>query len=239
MYKNNSFLAIVPARGGSKGLPGKNIKELCGKPMIAYTIEQALRSKYISDVIISTDSADIEKIAVEYGAKSHFLRPGYLASDNAKAIDNYIYTIDKLNKYFGYNIESFVSLQPTSPLRITEDIDGAIEIFMNKNADSVISYTEEYHPIEWHKYITKDGRFENIFEEKLLNRQEIRKSYFPNGAVFVFDYKLIKQNKYYGDNSYAYIMPRERSIDIDTIEDFKYAEFIMKAIEKTKGGSGV
>ena len=169
MYKNNSFLAIVPARGGSKGLPGKNIKELCGKPMIAYTIEQALRSKYISDVIISTDSADIEKIAVEYGAKSHFLRPGYLASDNAKAIDNYIYTIDKLNKYFGYNIESFVSLQPTSPLRITEDIDGAIEIFMNKNADSVISYTEEYHPIEWHKYITKDGRFENIFEETVLN----------------------------------------------------------------------
>ena len=72
MYKNNSFLAIVPARGGSKGLPGKNIKELCGKPMIAYTIEQALRSKYISEVIISTDSADIEKIAVEYGAKSHF-----------------------------------------------------------------------------------------------------------------------------------------------------------------------
>ena len=230
MYKNNNFLAIVPARSGSKGLPGKNIKELCGKPMIAYTIEQALRSKYINDVIISTDSADIEKIAVEYGAKSHFLRPGYLASDNAKAIDNYIYTIDRLNKYFGYNIENFVLLQPTSPLRSTEDIDGAIELFIEKKADSVISYTEEYHPIEWHKYITADGKVENIFEERLLNRQEIRKSYFPNGAVFVFDYKLLKQNKYYGDNSYAYIMPRERSIDIDTIEDFKYAEFIMNSI---------
>ena len=234
MYKNKRFLAIVPARGGSKGLPGKNIKELCGKPMVVHTIEQALKSKYISDVIISTDSKDIEKIAIEHGAKSYFLRPKYLASDNAKVIDNYIYTIDRLNKYFGYSIKSFVSLQPTSPLRNTEDIDGAIELFINKNADSVISYTEEYHPIEWHKYITKDGKFENIFEERLLNRQEIRKTYFPNGAVFVFDYNLIKQNKYYGDNSYAYIMPRERSIDIDTIEDFRYAEFIMNSIIKVK-----
>ena len=234
MYKNNSFLAIIPARGGSKGLPGKNIKDLCGKPMVVHTIEQALKSKYISDVIISTDSKDIEKIAIEHGAKSYFLRPKYLASDNAKVIDNYIYTIDRLNKYFGYSIKSFVSLQPTSPLRNTEDIDGAIELFINKNADSVISYTEEYHPIEWHKYITKDGKFENIFEERLLNRQEIRKTYFPNGAVFVFDYNLIKQNKYYGDNSYAYIMPRERSIDIDTIEDFRYAEFIMNSIIKVK-----
>ena len=221
------MIAIVPARGGSKGLPGKNIKDLLGKPMIAYTIEEALKSKNISEVIVSTDYKEIESVAIKYGAKSYFLRPEHLASDHAKAIDNYIYTIDRLNECFGYDIKNFVVLQPTSPLRTVEDIDGAIKLFKDKNADSVISYTEEYHPVEWHKYITKDGKFENIFNEKLLNRQEIRKSYFPNGAVFVFDYGLIKQKKYYSDNSYAYIMPRNRSTDVDTLEDFKYIEFLL------------
>lgn len=221
------MIAIVPARGGSKGLPGKNIKNLLGKPMIAYTIEEALKSEYITEVIISTDCKEIEAVATKYGAKSPFLRPEYLATDSAKAIDNYIYTIDRLNKEFAYDIKDFVLLQPTSPLRTVEDIDKSIELFKDKNADSVVSYTEEHHPIVWHKYITEDGKFENIFEEKLLNRQEIKKSYFPNGAVFVFDYRLIKQGKYYSDNSYAYIMPRNRSVDVDTIEDFKYIEFLM------------
>lgn len=222
------MIAIVPARGGSKGLPGKNIKDLLGKPMIVYTIEEALKSKYITEVIISTDCKEIEAVAIKYGAKSPFLRPEYLASDSAKAIDNYIYTIDRLNKEFAYDIKDFVLLQPTSPLRTVEDIDKSIELFKDKNADSVVSYTEEHHPIEWHKYITEDGKFENIFEEKLLNRQEIKKSYFPNGAVFVFDYKLIKQAKYYSDNSYAYIMPRNRSVDVDTLEDFRYIEFLLQ-----------
>jgi len=222
------MIAIVPARGGSKGLPGKNIKDLLGKPMIAYTIEEALKSKDITEVIISTDCKEIEEVAIKYGAKSLFLRPEYLATDSAKAIDNYIYTIDRLNKEFGYDIKDFILLQPTSPLRTVQDIDKSIELFKDKNADSVVSYTEEHHPIEWHKYITEDGKFENIFEEKLLNRQEIKKSYFPNGAVFVFDYELIKQGKYYSDNSYAYIMPRFRSVDVDTMEDFKYIEFLLQ-----------
>jgi len=220
-------IAIIPARGGSKGLPGKNIKDLLGKPMIAYTIEEALKSKYITDVIISTDCQEIENVAVEYGAKSLFLRPEFLASDNAKAVDNYIYTIDRLNQEFDYEIVEFTVLQPTSPLRIKDDIDNAIVLFKNKKADSVINYTEEHHPIEWHKYITEDGRFENIFKEKLLNRQEIKPSFYPNGAVFVFKYEMIKQKKYYTNKSYSYVMPRNRSADVDTIEDFKYIEFLM------------
>ncbi len=222
------MIAIIPARGGSKGLPGKNIKNLIGKPMIAYTIEVALKSKYITDVIISTDCIEIEKVAVKCGAKSLFLRPDYLASDTAKAVDNYIYTIDRLNKEFDYDIEDFVVLQPTSPLRMVDDIDNSIKLFKEKDADSVISYTEEHHPIKWHKYVTEDGKFENIFDDKLLNRQDIKPSYFPNGAVFVFNYGLVKQNKYYSENSYAYIMPRNRSSDVDTIDDFKYIEFLMK-----------
>ena len=222
------MVAIIPARGGSKGLPGKNIKDLLGLPMIAYTIKEALKSKYITDVIISTDCKEIEKVALEHGAKSYFLRPDDLASDSAKAIENYIYTVDRLNNEFDFKIADFIVLQPTSPLRIVNDIDNAIKIFKDKKADSVISYTEEHHPIEWHKYITDDGKFENIFEEKLLNRQEIKPSYFPNGAIFIFKYDLIKQNQYYSDNSYSYIMPRFRSIDVDTIEDFKYIEFLMQ-----------
>ncbi len=222
------MIAIIPARCGSKGLPGKNIKNLNGKPMIAYTIEEALKSKYISEVIISTDCKEIEEVAIRYGAKSPFLRPEHLANDSAKAIDNYIYTIDRLNSEFGYDIKNFIVLQPTSPLRKAADINGAIELFNEKKADSVISYTEEHHPIEWHKYITEDGKFENIFEEKLLNRQEIKKSYYPNGAVFVFQYDLIQQGKYYSDESYAYIMPRFRSVDVDTLDDFKYIEFLMR-----------
>jgi len=221
------MIAIVPARCGSKGLPGKNIKDLHGKPMIAYTIEEALKSQYIDEVIISTDCKEIEKIALEYGAKSLFLRPEVLASDTAIAIDNYIYTVDRLNEEFGYKIKDFVVLQPTSPLRKSIDIDGAVKLFNDKNADSVVSYTEEHHPIEWHKYITEDGKFENIFEEKLKNRQEIKPSYYPNGAIFVFKYEMIKQKKYYTDKSYSYIMPRDRSVDVDTMEDFKYIEFLL------------
>ena len=196
--------------------------------MIAYTIEAALESKYIENVIVSTDCKEIEDVAKKFGAKSHFLRPEELALDNSKAIDNYLYTINRLNDEFEYNVKNFIVLQPTSPLRAVEDIDGAIELFNHKKADSVVSYTEEHHPIEWHKHITEDGKFENIFNERLLNRQEYRPSYFPNGAIYVFNYKLIKNNLYYGDNSYAYIMPRHRSVDIDTLEDFQYAEFLMR-----------
>jgi N-acylneuraminate cytidylyltransferase/CMP-N,N'-diacetyllegionaminic acid synthase len=222
------MIAIIPARCDSKGLPGKNIRGLCGKPMIAYTIEAALESKYIKNVIISTDCKEIEDVAKKFGAKSYFLRPKELASDDSKAIDNYIYTVDRLNNDFDYSIDSFVVLQPTSPFRKASDIDNAIEIFKEKIADSVISYTKEQHPIEWHKYLTEEGKFENLFDERLLNRQEYRPSYFPNGAIYVFNYKLIKNNLYYGDNSYAYIMPRHRSVDIDTLEDFQYAEFLMR-----------
>ena len=223
------MIAIIPARCGSKGLPGKNIKNLLGKPMIAYTVEEALKSKYITEVIISTDCLEIEEVAKHYGAKSYFLRPEELATDQAKAIDNYIYTVDKLNTDFGFGINEFVVLQPTSPLRIVEDIDGAVELFRLKNADSVISYVEESHPVEWHKYLQQDGRLEHIFEDKLQNRQEIKRSYYPNGAVYVFDFEMIESGRYYTDNTFAYIMPRERSVDIDTIDDFKYVEYLMKA----------
>jgi len=222
------MIAIVPARGGSKGLPGKNIKCLLGKPLIAYTIEAALESKYITDVIISTDDKDIYEVALKYGATPTFLRPTELAKDDSLAIDNYIYTINRLRSDMNITIDSFVVLQPTSPLRVLGDIDEAIQIFNQKNADSVVSYTEESHPISWHKHLNENGKFEDIFNSKLDNRQGYRPTFYPNGAIFVFKSKLIESKEYYNDNSYAYIMPRCRSVDIDTQEDFNYAEFLLR-----------
>ena len=222
------MLAIIPARGGSKGLPGKNIKPLLGKPLIAYAIDAALKSKYISEVIVSTDDEKIAEVAVNHGAINPFMRPAELATDQARAVDNYIYTINRLNKTRADKIKYFIVLQPTSPLRTTEDIDGAIKMFYEKKADSVITYCEEHHPITWHKYLNKDHSFSNIFEDSLANRQAHRPTYYPNGAAFVFRFEIIKKEIYYTDNSYGYIMPRNRSVDIDTLEDFEYAKFLLQ-----------
>ena len=221
------MIAIIPARGGSKGLPRKNVRPLHGKPLIAYTVEEALKARNIDRVIISTDDEEIAKIAVEFGAELPFMRPAELASDTAMAVDNYIYTIDRLEKEGGKSIDAFVVLQPTSPLRIASDIDGAIELFQKKDADSVISYTKEAHPVSWHKYLDEEGRFVDIMEASINNRQNNRVSYYPNGAVYVFRTSIIRERKYYTKESYAYIMPRTRSVDIDFIEDFEYAEFLL------------
>ncbi len=221
------MIAIIPARGGSKGLPGKNIKPINGKPLIAYAVEAALKAKHIDRVIISTDDKEIADIAVQYGAELPFMRPEFLASDTAQAVDNYIYTIDRLEKEGGCTIDAFVVLQPTSPLRIAEDIDGAVELFIEKNADSVISYTPEAHPVTWHKYLDEEGGFVNIFPDSIDNRQANRTSFYPNGAVYVFKTDMIRERIYYTDKSYAYVMPRTRSVDIDYIEDFEYAEFLL------------
>lgn len=221
------MIAIIPARGGSKGLPGKNIRPLNGKPLIAYAVEAALKAKRIDKVIISTDDEEIARVAVQYGAELPFMRPAELASDTAMAVDNYIYTIGRLEEESGRTIDAFVVLQPTSPLRIAEDIDGAVELFNQKNADSVISYTQEAHPISWHKYLDDEGRFIDILDSNIKNRQDNRISYYPNGAVYVFRTSMIRNRKYYTEKSYAYIMPRTRSVDIDFIEDFEYAEFLL------------
>ncbi|MCP4323275.1 MAG: acylneuraminate cytidylyltransferase family protein [Psychromonas sp.] len=226
------MIAIIPARGGSKGLPGKNIKPLNGKPMIAYTIEAALSCPSISQVFVSTDDKEIYEVAIQYGAQETFLRPKELATDTALAIDNYIYTITRLNNESESQtkIDSFVVLQPTSPLRSSEDIEQAITLFKEKNADSVVSYCQEQHPISWHKYLDENQQLEDILPANIQNRQALRESYYPNGAIYVFSYQLIASQKYYSENSYPYVMPRSRSIDIDTIDDFNYAEFLLERL---------
>lgn len=222
------MIAIIPARGGSKGLPGKNIKLLHGKPLIAYTIEAAINSKEVSRVIVSTDCSDIQSVALSYGASVPFMRPKHLAEDHSRAIDTYKFTVDKLQRDENISIDEFIVLQPTSPLRISSDIDDAVRIFRDNNADSVISYTVESHPILWHKYLDENHKFIDIFHNQTIgNRQEHRLSYYPNGSVYIFKTKLVESGHYYSKNSFAYIMPRNRSIDIDTVDDFNYAEFVL------------
>ena len=221
------MIAIIPARGGSKGLPGKNIRDLKGKPLIAYAIDCARKARHIDQVIVSTDDPEIADVARQYGAEIPFLRPDYLASDTAQAVDNYIYTVDRLSREGKQPIDEFVVLLPTTPLRRSEDVDNAIELFRERQADSVISYTPEAHPIRWHKYLDADKAFVNIFDDTIANRQDLKISYYPNGAIYVFRTSVIKERKYYTEKSYAYVMPRSRSVDIDTLEDFQYAEFLL------------
>jgi CMP-N,N'-diacetyllegionaminic acid synthase len=221
------MIGIVPARGGSKGLPGKNIKDLCGKPMIAYTIQAALECTHIDKVIVSTDSEEIAEVAMKYGAECPFMRSGALATDAAKSIDVFKDIIPKLEQFYNKEINEIVILQPTSPLRLGQHIDEAIEIYLKKEADSVVSYRKEDHPVMWHKYISEDGVFENIFPEKVGNRQDEKPTYFPNGAIYIVKKDLINSGVYFNENSFAYIMENKYSVDIDSLEDFEFAEFLL------------
>ena len=221
------MLAIVPARSGSKGLANKNLKRLNGKPLICYTIEAAIKATHISEVIVSTDSEEIYTMGLECGAKPSFLRPDYLATDDSSIIDTYLYTLDRLETEWSRTFDNFVVLQPTSPLRSHTDIDNSITMFVEKQADAVISCCEENHPIHWHHYLDNEGVYTKIFDTKLDNRQENRLSFYPNGAVFVFKKSLIEQRQYYTKKTFGYVMPKNRSIDIDTMDDFEYAEFLL------------
>lgn len=221
------MIVVIPARGGSKGLPGKNIIDFCGVPLIAHAINAARQASEVSRIIVTTDCEDIAAVAREYGAEVPFMRPAGLASDTAVAIDVYLHVFDWLQETEHSSASELCVLLPTCPLRNSDDIDSAIKLFREQEAESVVSYTQESHPVSWHKYINEDGSFEGIFPGTLRNRQEERTSYYPNGAIFIFSKSLLESGKYYSDKSYAYLMPRNRSVDIDTLDDLKYAEFLV------------
>ena len=220
------MLAIIPARGGSKGLPGKNLKLIGGKPLIAHTIETALITAELTRIIVSTEDEEIARVAQQFGAEVPFMRPTNLASDNSLAIDTYKYTVDKLINDEGIDIDEFMILLPTSPLRDASDISNAVKIFRNKNADSVISVTKGEKPVSWFKTLGNDGKIlEN--DNALKNRQEETDYYCPNGSIYIFKKDLIDKAIYYSDKTYAYVMPKSRSVDIDFEIDLLFAEFLI------------
>ena len=232
MYKRKTILGLIPARGGSKGLPRKNIKSLLGKPLIAWTIEQALASKYLDRVVVSTNDKEIAEISKKYGAEIPFMRPKELAEDNAKGIDVVLHVIDWLKKNDRRKqYDLIMLLQPTSPLRKSEDIDKAIELLFLKEAKAIISVCEvDHHPL-WANTLPKDGCMKDFIRKEIKNknRQELPLLYRLNGAIYLAYCDYIKQCKsFIGKETFAYKMLRERSIDIDDEIDFKLAQILMK-----------
>ena len=228
------MLAIIPARGGSKGIHRKNIKNFCGKPLIFWTIEAAIKASGIDRIILSTEDHEIAEICSQYKeVEIPFMRPNDLAEDTSIAIDTYIYTIENLRKEQSLHYSDFVVLLPTSPLRSSKDIDKAIDIFINKDADSVIGCRELEFPRNWILDINHQGKiYKESKHKELSNRQDNREIHIPNGSIYILNYEKIKKHRtYYFDNSYAYIMPSHRSVDIDTAEDFHYAEYLKRKID--------
>jgi CMP-N,N'-diacetyllegionaminic acid synthase len=238
MYKKRRILAVIPARAGSRGLPGKNILSFCGKPLISWTIAQARASKYLDKVLVSSDDKKIAAISVQCGACVPFYRPKRLARSTSNMIEVVIHALDFLSKK-NEEYEIIVLLQPTSPLRTSRDIDSAIELFFKKKASSIISVCRcEHHPW-WSAALSKTLRIKKFLVntgELHRNRQVLPDFYRINGAVYVTDAHFFKKNRTFtaGKNAYAYIMPIERSSDIDSRFDFESAEFLAKKIKCRK-----
>ena len=226
MYNNKSFLAIIPARGGSKRLSRKNILDLAGKPLIAWSIEAGLNSKYIDQVIVTSDDDEILSIAREFGSEI-IKRPDELASDTATSFDAIKHTIDNLEKY-----DYIILLQPTSPLRDKNHIDEAIVMLETKNADAIVSVCEMDHSPLWSNTLPKDRSMCNFLRDEVLNKrsQDLETYYRLNGSIYICKTnKLLEENSFIlKDNIFAYKMDRKNSIDIDEEIDFKIAEILIQ-----------
>lgn len=231
MYGNKRILAVIPARGGSKRLPNKNIKVLCSKPLISWSIDAGLKSKYIDKLIVSTDSDEIAKVSKKSGADVPFIRPDYLATDSASSFDVIKHSIEFLGNK-GEHFDYIVLLQPTSPLRTTADIDLAIEELFSKKANSVTSVCEVDHSPLWSNTLPKNHSMNNFIRKSARgkNSQELKTYYRINGAVYVCLIKSLLEEKSFisKSKSFAYVMDKKKSVDIDTELDFIIAETILK-----------
>ncbi len=231
MIEKKKILAIIPARGGSKGLPGKNIKPLLGKPLIAWTIEQAKQSKYIDEIFVSTESSEIAKISDTFGVHVPILRPDKLAEDGSKSID----VIEHVIEYFGTNTMFFdlvVLLEPTSPLRESQDIDNAILRLINtKDAESIVGVckSESAHPS--FSVIIENG-FIKPYEKdyNTLRRQEIKDIYFFEGSLYLSYTASLKQRRtFYHEKTIPYIVPKWKSYEVDDLIDWIIIEALLTA----------
>lgn len=229
MLDKKKIIAVIPARGGSKRLQGKNILDFSGKPLIVWTISAALRSKYIDRVIVSTDDNEIAEISKKSGAEVPFVRPDALATEYASSIDVVIHAIEVIettNNLFDY----VVLLQPTSPLRTSLHIDEAIELLFEKEADSVISVSEAANNPLWCGVLPEDLNMTSFLDDKYKNTrsQDLPKYYVINGAIYICEKNRLVEEKtfFLSNNVYAYPMDKLLSIDIDTREDLDLAVFV-------------
>ena len=223
------IVAIIPARGGSKGLPRKNIIDLAGKPLIAWTIEAALKSKYITKTIVSSEDEEILNFSKNYGADV-IERPDNLASDTATSESVVDHTIDFL-QCNGEEFDILVLLQPTSPLRTSIDIDSAFETMFDNNSTAIISVFETDNKILKSFKYGVNGYIEGISNNKypFMRRQDLPKTYMPNGAIYIVNIDAFRISRgFMTDRTSCYVMPITRSLDIDTELDLRSIERIIK-----------
>ena len=230
MKNIKKIIALIPARGGSKGVPRKNIKILYKKPLISYSIEEGLKSKYIERVFVSTEDSEIAKISKNYNSEV-IERPFVYAQDDSHRRETIKHALSWLEQKENYFPDIIVFLQPTSPLRTTEDIDKALMIFFNNKCDSVVSVCESKESPYWTLSIEKEF-IEPLFGWEFFlekRRQDLPKTFSLNGAIYITSTeKFLENNNLFNKKTLPYIMPPERSIDIDQDIDFKLAEDILR-----------
>ncbi|WP_121616356.1 cytidylyltransferase domain-containing protein [Virgibacillus halodenitrificans] len=228
MYNGKKFLAIIPARSGSKGLKDKNIKDLNGKPMIAYTIEAAIESGVFTDIIVSTDSEKYAEIAKAHGAKVPFFRPDDLATDGATSTDMISYTLGELQEQ-GQAYDYFMLLQPTSPLRGAKDIVNAVSALFEKKANAIVSVCEAEHSPLLTNTLDDSLRMDDFLKNEFNKRRQVLPNFYRlNGAIYLSDTDyFLKYHNFYKERCFAYVMSQENSLDIDTMIDFKLVQVLM------------
>lgn len=217
-------------------MPGKNIRPILGKPLIAYTIEAALQSSMITNIVVTTDSPEIQNIAIEYGAEAPFLRPAELATDTALAIPTIQHAVAEMEGIKNMRYDYIVMLQPTSPLKTTEDIDTALKILIHEEADGIISVVDvdNNHPMKMKKFLGEDGRSGQLVDYasppfENCPRQHLPPVYIVNGAIYATKRDILMNNHtFQGQYCIGYEMPYERSVNIDTEFDLIVAESIIK-----------
>lgn len=224
MINDKKVLAIIPARGGSKGVPRKNIRYLAGKPLIAWTIEAAKKSKYIDRLILTSEDQEIIDMARKYECEAPFIRPQELALDETPGIEPILHALDNILEF-----DYVVLLQPTSPLRIAEDIDTCIDMLIETKSPACVSVTEVDASPYWMYSIDENRLMHQLIKQEQcsVRRQDLPKAFSLNGAVYVADVKwLLKSKTFLTEETSAYIMPKNRSHDIDTEEDFVWCEWV-------------
>lgn len=227
-------IAIIPARSGSKGLKDKNIRPFSGKPLLAYTIEAALKSECFDEVMVSTDSERYANIALQCGARAPFLRSKELSGDEASSWDAIREVLTDYKK-MGRTFDTFALLQPTSPLRTADDIKAAFALMKEKQAKAIVSVCEVAHSPLFCSKLPKDGSLVGFLDKEKLDarRQDLPTFYRFNGAIYLAEIDTFVSNgSIYDAECYAYIMPRSRSVDIDSEEDIEYAQFLFEKAKK-------
>lgn len=225
-----AIIAIIPARGGSKSIPRKNIKLLAGKPLIVYTIETSLKCK-LDRVIVSTDDEEIAAISKKHGAEVPFIRPKELALDTTPMLPVLQHAVSYLEQDEKFRIDIVVLLQPTSPFREASDIENCIKKLKNEKADSVVTVCEAEHNPYFVMMRFQDDNLMPLLKtvKPVTTRQDAPKVYRLNGAVYAVKRDvLMNENKIFTDNTKAVIMPQEKSIDLDRPLDFEFADFLIK-----------